>query len=329
MESNQLLESTAPPKLVETLTAGFNAVANNIYLIAFPLLLDGFLWLGPHIRVKQLVNPTVTYIFNEAKDFPTPELAAMSEWSREIWEVLLTHFNLISLVRSIPIGVPSLMATVSPIETPYGSATMMEMNSVIETILLWMALTLFGILIGSVYFNMISSVTGEKTEDHSWNNSFFAFTQILIFSIVFFILIIIISVPTILIVSVLTLFSPKLGEIALLFAGIVIIWFLMPMAFSPHGVFTNYETIFSSIATSIRLVRNFLPGTSLFFLTAIFLYQGLNVLWQRAPAISWMALVGIFGHAFISTGLIASSFVYYRKGIIWMKNKQQQMAVTH
>jgi hypothetical protein len=328
MESNQLMEPSTPPKLVETLTAGFNAVANNIYLIAFPLLLDGFLWLGPHIRVKQLVNPTVTFVFNEAKDFPTPELAAMAEWSREIWEVLLTHFNLISLVRSIPIGVPSLMATVSPIETPFGSAAMLEMNSVIGTILVWATLTLFGILIGSVYFNMISSVTGENTEDHSWNNSFFAFTQILIFSVVFFILIIIISVPTILIVSVLTLFSPMLGEIALLFAGIVAIWFLMPMAFSPHGVFTNYESILSSIGTSIRLVRNFLPGTSLFFLTAIFLYQGLNVLWQKAPATSWMALVGIFGHAFISTGLIASSFVYYRKGIIWMKNKQQQMAVT-
>jgi hypothetical protein len=39
-----------------------------------------------------------------------------------------------------------------------------------------------------------------------------------------------------------------------------------------------------------------------------------------------MSFVGIFGHAFISTGLIAASFVYYRNGITWMESKMQQTA---
>jgi hypothetical protein len=100
----------------------------------------------------------------------------------------------------------------------------------------------------------------------------------------------------------------------------------MPLIFSVHGVFVERQPIYSSITTSIRLVRNYLPGTGMFILTALLLYQGLNLLWETAPETSWMALIGIFGHAFISTGLIASSFVYYRKGMAWMERKLHQVA---
>jgi len=34
---------------------------------------------------------------------------------------------------------------------------------------------------------------------------------------------------------------------------------------------------------------------------------------------SWLLLVGILGHAFVTTGLLASSFVYYRDALQWMR----------
>ena len=48
--------------------------------------------------------------------------------------------------------------------------------------------------------------------------------------------------------------------------------------------------------------------------------SGLDMLWSTPAADSWMLLVGILGHAFISTGLLAASFVYYNDGVRWLQN---------
>jgi hypothetical protein len=324
MESNSKSEQITPPKLIEALTSGFNSVTNNIYLVLYPIILDTFLWLGPHLRIKQLVEPFVLNITSSVADMTTPELGNIGKWSQEIWDILLTQFNLISLVRSFPIGIPSLMAGLSPIKTPYGTAALFEVNSIIGTIFFWISFSILGIVFGCLYFDGISRSTSKETTRFSISMASSSFKQVLIFTIFCIFVLILFSIPTMLIISVLTLISPALGEIALLFIGIIVIWFVMPLAFAPHGVFAGGKNIFSSISTSIRLVRNYLPGTGMFFLTAILLYQGLNILWETAPETSWMSLVGIFGHAFISTGLIASSFVYYRNGISWMENKQLQ-----
>jgi hypothetical protein len=328
MESNSKNELIAPPKLIEALTSGFNAIANNIYLVLFPVAVDTFLWLGPHLRIKQLVEPVILKLAGSISDLSTPEFGNIGEMSKEIWDLVLTQFNLISLVRSFPIGIPSLMANLSPIKTPYGTAALFEVNGIFETILFWLLFSILGIVFGCLYFDGISRATSQKVTFFSFSIASSSIKQVFIFSIFCLVVLIIFLIPTMSIISVLTLISPALGEIALLFIGIIVIWFVMPLAFAPHGVFTEGKSIFSSISTSIRLVRNYLPGTGMFFLTAILLYQGLNVLWETAPETSWMSLVGIFGHAFISTGLIASSFVYYRNGISWMENKQHQPVVS-
>jgi hypothetical protein len=46
---------------------------------------------------------------------------------------------------------------------------------------------------------------------------------------------------------------------------------------------------------------------------------GLNFLWTIPANDSWLTLVGILGHAFIMTALLASSFVYYRDTTAWLQ----------
>lgn len=327
MENKIDLKQENSPKLISSLTEGFNIVANRIYLILFPLLLDTFLWLGPHLRIKSLLEPQILGLLSEIPELNNPDIVEMAKWSKELWGILLNHFNLISLVRVFPIGIPSLMAGISPIETPFGTPSLYEINSFFQVVLIWGLFSAIGIVLGSLYFDAISRATDEKTAAFSFPEAVESTLQILIFTLLCFLFILLFSIPTILLITVLSLISSALGQIALLLIFILIVWFVMPMIFSPHGVFVDHQTIYSSISTSIRLVRNYLPGTGMFILTALLLYQGLNLLWETAPDSSWMSLVGIFGHAFISTGLIASSFVYYRKGIAWMESKQHQAAV--
>ena len=46
---------------------------------------------------------------------------------------------------------------------------------------------------------------------------------------------------------------------------------------------------------------------------------GLDFLWSTPDPDSWMLIVGIFGHAFISSSLIAASFVFYNNGMKWLQ----------
>jgi hypothetical protein len=327
MENSTDANSTNPPRLIASITDGFNIVANRIYLILFPLLLDTFLWLGPHLRIKHLLEPIIVDMPTEIPEMATPEIIEFTKWSKELWGILLEHFNLVSSVNVFPVGIPSLMAGLSPIKTPFGTPYLFEIGSFLQVFLLWGLLSVVGIILGSLYFDAISRATGENSSIFSVSQASTSILQIFVFTLLCFLFILLFSIPILLVILLLSVISAALGQIALICITLLAIWLIMPLVFSPHGVFVNHEPIYTSISTSIRLVRNYLPGTGMFILTALLLYQGLNLLWETAPDSSWMSFVGILGHAFISTGLIASSFVYYRKGITWMESRQHPTAV--
>jgi hypothetical protein len=98
-----------------------------------------------------------------------------------------------------------------------------------------------------------------------------------------------------------------------------LIWLSMPIFFSAHGIFTLQLDALRAILTSLRMVRFTLPNTGLFLLTFVILNSGLNFLWNTPSRDSWWMLVGITGHAFVSTALLAASFIYYRDINAWLK----------
>jgi len=62
------------------------------------------------------------------------------------------------------------------------------------------------------------------------------------------------------------------------------------------------------------------------FVLAVFLLSfGLNFLWNIPPKDSWITLLGIFGHSFVSTALLAGSFIYYRDMNIWLQSAIEKL----
>src|SRR5258708_23388725 len=50
-----------PTGVIETLSAGYTAVNRQLWVLLLPILLDVFLWLGPHVAFSPLVGPAVTH----------------------------------------------------------------------------------------------------------------------------------------------------------------------------------------------------------------------------------------------------------------------------
>ena len=308
-----------PPKLIPSLVEGFNAVANHIYVIILPIFLDLILWFGPFVRIKNLVLPTVL----NASDLSAPaygqDSQAFLQTAKEMWTLILEKFNLLYNMRTYPIGIPSLLSYKGIQQNPLGSLRIVEMSSSTSAFWMLVAVTLIGLVVGSLYFALIAGVTSTADKKSKLKQIPGQIRQCFILSIIFFGALLFLSIPAICLISSLVMFLPSLGSLPLVVFSLVLVWILMPMAFSPHGIFANQFKATTAIANSIKLVRPLISIVGLFFTVLIMLGYGLDFLWSTPDPNSWMLLVGIFGHAFISSSLIASSFVFYNNGMKWLQ----------
>jgi hypothetical protein len=147
----------------------------------------------------------------------------------------------------------------------------------------------------------------------------------LLLSVIWVIGLMMVIVPVMFVLTALTFLSPVLASGALLVLLIFSFWLIVPLFFTPHGIFVRRQNAFYSFFTSLKMARFTLPTSGLFVLFAFLLSTGLNYLWSVPPDDSWMLLVGIAGHAFITTALLAASFVYYRDMNVWLQTIFEQL----
>ena len=330
---NPVIESqNHPPRLVPSLAKGFNAVAGNIYIILIPIAIDIFLWFGPMFRVRDLLLPVLLRTLDISAAAVSQDTLMLKETTQQLWTAILEGFNLLFGLRTYPIGVPSLMISQGAQYSPLGSLAIFEMTSINGTALFVLLVSAVGILLGSVYFSLISAVADEShvgSADESKSKIIVSdiqrrALQSAWLSIILLVSIIAVSLPLMCVLSGLLLALPSLGMLPFTLFGMLMVWMLMPLAFSPHGIFTDQLKVTSSIVASIRMVRSLMSPSGLFLMIAIMLSYGLDILWSTPGAESWMMIVGIIGHAFIASGLLASSFVFYRDGMHWMGNRMKR-----
>lgn len=320
----QKLETLPPPPgIIGSLRAGFEAVSSHVVLILFPLALDLWLWLGPRLSVDSLLNPYLRLVFDQARrGMASPADIQRIADAQALFLEGLERFNLLSLLGKLvmfPIGVSSLLAGTMPVATPYGEQLVLRVSSLPGLFILVFLLIPVGWVGGGLYFRWVSGTALESGKREISISSLRAILQTFILSVIWFIGLVLILVPVMVVLTLLALISPALANGAVFLLLMLSFWLIVPLFFTPHGIFVRGQNAFYSIFSSLRLARFTLPTSGLFVLSAFLLYRGLNYLWSVPPNDSWMTLVGIAGHAFITTALLAASFVYYRDMNAWLQ----------
>ncbi len=311
-----------PPGIIGSLITGFDAVAGHIATILLPLGLDLFLWLGPRIQTDQYYARLQRYFLNSLPEpGPTVEQSAQfQEFYARSLEWLQT-FNLFSTLRTFPIGIFSLIAGKAIEITPLGLPPIIQIGS--GGILFgWMVLsTLIGWIGGGLYFRWVASIVADRSHFAAGRTAM----QAVLYSLVWSLLACVIGLPVFLFIYLLFLASPGLGQAVLLLLGFLSMWLIVPLFFSLHGIFLKKQNALVSILESMQMTRFTLPTSSLFVLSVLVISTGMNLLWSIPPNDSWMTLIGILGHAFITTALLASSFVYYRDMTAWLRTVLERL----
>lgn len=301
-----------PPGLVSSILRGFDSVANHILLIIPPVLLDLFLWLGPHLRLNTFLQPIIDRLPTVASAFPLSFPNAATVQQATIAEV--NQFNLFTMLRTFPIGITSLMGLKMPVKSPLGTPLGWDAGSFIGVVGWCLLLALVGWFAGACYYYTVSKVTLKVPTLPFWKST----QQAVLLSMMWLLFSLVFGLPIMILISVMGLISPFLGQVMMFILALLLVWLLMPIFFSAHGIFTSEMNAMKAILNSLRMVRFTLPNTGLFLLVFVVINLGLNSLWNSSPENSWLMLVGITGHAFISTALLAASFVYYRDINSWL-----------
>ncbi len=332
MNTQNLHAVPVPPSLTKSLMAGFDTVSNHVGLILFSISLDLLLWFGPRLRLSGLIQS----FLDRAMVLPemgSSDLNETLQISRQFWLLFAEQFNLLSILRTLPVGIPSLMVSRSPFEVPFGMPMVFEVSSLRVAFFVSILFVLVGLLIGTLYFSVVSqaAVSGKILWRQAVQRWPWASVQVLLLTIFGFFLLMATILPFSCFLSILLLSGLGFERFSfffiLIFSGILL-WWLLPLFFSPHGIFVNQRVMWTSVRDSIRLTRQTLPTTGFLVLVFVVIGVGLDLLWKVPPESSWLAIVGVIGHAFVATSLLATSFIYYHDADQWVHEVSQQAKLS-
>ena len=307
MNSNLIIPNR--PSVMKALANGFKDMATHAYLILVPIVLDLGLLLGPRLTIEKFLSPLIKMIQLPAG--LSTDLAETVQSSLKALSDVANKYSLTAWLRTIPFGTPSLMAGRISTENPLGPAQIIPINNFGTLVSLFVIFTFIGLFITSLYYTWNAITVYPKERDIRLNLMRKTSTLLLI-PFIALLAILILIFPIALILGVSTAINPLLGSIVYFIALLVLINLLFPLLFTPHAIILENKNLLEAAKESIFIFKKSGVFASFFVVIVIFATYISDRLWQNPPDGSWMILVGIFGHAVVSTTLILASFYFFK-----------------
>ncbi len=319
MENREIPSTTPLPGIIKILGEGCNLTASKVYLLAFPVLLDLFLLFGPKLRINEYVQPYLENAFSQLMTAAGNSGVRQLETAIAVLVRALESVNLFGFLQTYPIGISVILGSASA-STPLGKAAEIQMNSALQIIPLVIAFIIIGVLLGTIYYALAALAVGNK----KFNIKTFlmqAVNVILLYAALV-ILIVLFSVPYACLTTFAFMTSPLIYQIFMLLLIALACWIVIPLFYIPHGIFVHDLDFPHAVKESFQLASWSGTLTIRFILFSLVLSLGLDMIWTIPNQSSWLILVSIFGHAFVSTALLVSSFILFRELDKWQKENR-------
>lgn len=300
---------TTLPGVFTTIAAGFDLTAKHLWLIILPVILDVFYWLGPRLQFQNLIEQAVASLPAEADLLNvTPQLLEIAP-----------RTNLFTTLTVQLIGVPALMVGLVPEKTPMESLAL-PINNYASFFGLLIIFSLLGLLLTAAFYTLIVYAISHHSnnDDVLLNGSQVAkrvvssWMGLVGLALVFLLITILIYIPLIILSTLLFFINATLGSLVLLTGPFILIWIAIFLFLSPFGIVLNGRPVIKSVWESLKLVQKNLPAALLLLLTVVIAGTILDWLLYSVENGTWLTLVNITGHAFVSTALVAAIFIFYR-----------------
>ena len=167
-----------------------------------------------------------------------------------------------------------------PVAAPYGAQRVVQISSMPGLVGLVFLFVLIGWVVGGLYFRWVSGTAlGEEGSGYQFRAGnlpdIYLIRDLVHRSDD-------VIVPVLLVLTALALISPALANGALFVMLMLSFWLIVPLFFTPHGIFVRRQNAFYSILHSLRMARFTLPTSGMFVLECISALQRLELSVERA-----------------------------------------------
>jgi hypothetical protein len=307
-----------PIGAVASLSAGLDTVIQGWWILLFPLALDLFLWLGPRLSIRPVTEEFLATMAPLMEGNPVLDMI----------QTAAAELNYFSTVSITPLGVPSLMSIKLPQSTPLGTPTTYLVTDDLQWVGLFFCFSLSGLLLGGIYFGLITQQVRDGAP-HLWRLLRVMpgyWLSVLLLIITLLLVGAILAVPVIIVAALLSGLSAWIATLVIWTGFMLFLWLVFHLFFTIHGILLNQQSLVTAAWNSLRLVaaNSFSVMGLLALVFAI--SAGLNFLWSLPNENSWMLLVGIAGHALISSALVAATFVFFQDRYRYWRQVQDYFA---
>jgi len=320
------IDGPRPPiGFLSSLWKGIEFVNAHPGIMVVPVLIDVFLWFGPHLSLVPLINPVLTSL--------NTTLAAnqLNPTMMDALRQAVEKYNLFSLLAFIPLFPPSLMTGAAPGQTPLGTPIVISLANWWQCLGIIPALIAVSILIGSLYWLLAGrSAQGAKWTrgDWLWRYSRTVIVMLLLCAS-FLILILGISIPVLFVISVIGVVSVDiasiLSQLFFFLGGGFLFWVFLFFIFSVHGVILFRDGILQSIRNSVVTSRWLYPISIWIPILLLLLQYLVSMVWGLAADANWSGAVGVLGNAYTSSVIVTASMAYYIDKRRWISEIQSQL----
>lgn len=298
--------------IIETLSAGYNLVLRRIWLIVLPIALDVYLWLGPRLSIRPLTRFLLS-MWLPPEQIPA-EIQPIFELNRQLLETMEQEVNLFSFLSSSLLGMPSYLAGGLPTGVTDSQVVWGQNGSALVILALIPLLLVAGLFLGSLYLGALAQVTRDGTVDFKYllQRVWRYWGLITLFGALLIGILCVFGLPVLMLAQLLQTVSPALARFTTLAAGGLCLWGLFHLFFVPHAIVVSEVGLLRAMWNSLVIVgRNFWSAMILIILMNL-IDLGFTFFWDKMSVNAPLTAVSIAGNAFIGTGLVAASLIFYQ-----------------
>lgn len=309
------------PGVIETLSGGFDQVNRVLWIVALPILMDLFLWLGPQLSAAPVFAQIGRWYSRMVETYANVAGGADAstlEQARQVvagFQASAGHFNLLSLLVINVASVPSVLPTSGEGAPAFQIETLGALIGVV------LATQVLGILLGCLYLGVLAQqirdgrVTVAKLGRRVW----FYWLSIIGFIFLVIALSLLISIPVGLAIGLVQLIAPGVGVALLAIASsaayVAAILFMIYLFFLVDAIVVSEVGPIRAAVRSARVVANNFWATVGFIVLIYVISMGMQVIWKALSDNPAGMVIAIVGNAYVASGLAAASLLYYKSRV--------------
>ncbi len=303
------------PGVIDSLGGGFSVVNRRLWLAALPLILDLVLWLSPPVTAGPLAERAISSVERTVEQAAgqRPLDEQQRQQSQEQWAQFQAQAKAINLLDLVTWYLPSLAGSIQA-AGDIGAAAPAEIESwgALGGIVLGLALA--GFLAVALFLGPLAQAVrdgrnrlGELRRELLPATARFGGYVMLVGA-----LFLLVGITLALFIAILAAVAAPLAALVVFLATALAIWALLYLSLADKALFLSRSSPAEAIRRSMSLVKgHFWPALGLFVLVNLIL-QGTPLAWRLITGHPVGALVAMVGNAYIGTGVLAGTFVFYR-----------------